>query len=743
MSTAVPAVSVVVCAYTEDRWSDIERAITSVHAQSVPAYETVLVVDHNPALAARARRALSGVTVLENTRRIGLSGARNTGFDAAGGEIVAFLDDDAAAHPDWLEQLLAGYRDPAVMAVGGAAFPVWPSSCGRPAFLPIGAAGGDAGELDWVVGCTYSGLPVRTAPVRNLMGCNMSFRHEVFRMTGGFAEGIGRVGSTPLGCEETELCIRLQQHEPQAAILFEPRAIVDHHVHPVRTRWSYLRRRCWSEGVSKATVTRLVGSGAALSTERAYLGWVLPRALLRQLAGGLRGRRGGWGGALAIVVAVLWTAAGYLAGRLLSRAGPAIRADEAQPEADTEAVYVTDFDVRHDPEQQLRVSDPARRCYRQAQVLVRDGRRTVDVLRLPVRDGLLDVTGVTWPALTAGSADTERRLPASPAVSIVVPTVDRTDALTRCVKSLLGTGYPDLEVLVVDNRPDPADSGRWQEFVATDSRIRYLTEPRQGVSFARNTGLAAARGEYVGFVDDDIEVDHWWLHNLAAELAHPATDCVTSLVLPAHLDSPAQRAFEELKGFGQGARQRRFGPGLWEHEPGQVLTPGRFGPGGCALWRRSTLERLGGFDPLLGPGTPTRAGEDLYLFLRLTRDGGCVTYVPDAVAWHEHGTEWAELRARIRGYGVGLTAMLLLHLLRRPGDLTRMARVSPRRLRQVAVPGRRPGDREAAGAGSPGTRSLAFDQLRGLAYGPVALARSVLHGRRARAGGHASAVRAR
>ncbi|HEY2764594.1 MAG TPA: glycosyltransferase family 2 protein [Pseudonocardiaceae bacterium] len=739
MSPLVPAVSVVVCAYTEDRWTDIVAAIASVHAQTVPAHEVLLVVDHNPVLATRARGGLAGVTVLENTHRNGLSGARNTGFAAAGGEIVAFLDDDATAHPDWLEQLLPAYRDPTVMAVGGSAFPVWTSS-GRPAFLPIGPAGGGAGELDWVVGCTYTGLPVRTATVRNLMGCNMSFRREVFGLTGGFTEGIGRIGSTPLGCEETELCIQLRRHSPPAAILFEPRATVDHHVHPARTRWSYLRRRCWSEGVSKSMVARLADPGTALSTERAYLARVLPSALLRQVSRGLRGHRGGWSGALAIVLAVLWTTAGYLVGSLRHRGGIAIRRDQARPEPDADAIYVTEFDVRHGPEQ-VRVPDPGGRRYRQAQVLLRDGRRTVDVIRLPVRDGMLDVAGRTRPALTTESDEPDRRLSPSPSVSIVVPTVDRPDALTRCVKSLLGTGYPDLEVLVVDNRPDPAERARWQEFVATDPRIRYLTEPRRGVSFARNTGLAAARGEYVGFVDDDIEVDHWWLHNLTAELADPGTDCVTSLVLPAHLDARAQRAFEEFKGFGQGARRRRFGPGLWEREPGHVLTPGRFGPGGCALWRRSALERLGGFDPLLGPGTPSRAGEDLYLFLRLTREGGCVTYAPDAVAWHEHGTEWPELRTRIRGYGVGLTAMLLLHLLRRPGDLIQMARVLPERLRRVVLPGSGRAGQEAA-PGSSRTRGLALDQLRGLACGPVALARSVRHERRTRAA-EAPAVRAR
>ncbi|MGH3515416.1 MAG: glycosyltransferase, partial [Pseudonocardiaceae bacterium] len=160
--------------------------------------------------------------------------------------------------------------------------------------------------------------------------------------------------------------------------------------------------------------------------------------------------------------------------------------------------------------------------------------------------------------------------------------------------------------------------------------------------------------------------------------------------------------------------------------------PGRFGPGGCALWRRSTLERLGGFDPLLGPGTFSRAGEDLYLFLQLVREGGSVIYAPDAVAWHDHGDEWPDLRSRVRGYGVGLAAMLVLHVLRRPGDLIPLARTLPGRFSQVVLfnPDR---DGQAAAAVGDNLRwGLMFDQLRGLAYGPIALIRSAVRDRRIR-----------
>jgi glycosyltransferase involved in cell wall biosynthesis len=299
-----PLVSVVVCAYTEDRWDDIVAALDGCAAQTLPPLEVLLVVDHNDALLARA--ASLGVTVLENDRTRGLSGARNVGIAAARGEVVAFLDDDATPDPDWLARLVGAYTAPAIQATGGSARPQWPVD--RPAHLPH--------ALDWVVGCTYEGQPETRADVRNLMGCNMSFRREVFDRVGGFDENAGRVGLLPLGCEETELCIRLRQRIPGSRIVFEPDAVVTHRVTEARTTWAYLRQRSYSEGVSKAAISRLVGSGAATQTERSYLRQVIVRAVLREAALGLRGRRSGLTACAGLALAVAATGFGFLRGRL-------------------------------------------------------------------------------------------------------------------------------------------------------------------------------------------------------------------------------------------------------------------------------------------------------------------------------------------------------------------------------------------------------------------------------------------
>ena len=312
--------TVVVCVYTDKRWADIVAAVESVQSQDVLPVETIVVVDHNEALLERCEATLEGVTVLANAHKQGLSGARNTAIEAATGEVVVFLDDDATARPGWLRALLAPYADPAVIGVGGIAHPRWPVSrtavddSGRPATLPGGTTRDATGELDWIVGCTYTGQPTEQAEIRNLMGCNMSLRAEVFKRVGGFAEDIGRIGKNPLGCEETELCIRARQayraDGREVRILFEPAAAVDHRVSDDRVDWSYLRRRSWAEGLSKAAVSKLVGQGDALSTESKYVATVLPKALLREV----KAKRPA--SAAAVVTALGFTAAGYVRGKL-------------------------------------------------------------------------------------------------------------------------------------------------------------------------------------------------------------------------------------------------------------------------------------------------------------------------------------------------------------------------------------------------------------------------------------------
>jgi glycosyltransferase involved in cell wall biosynthesis len=296
-------VSVVICAYTEDRWDQICAAVDSVCAQSLPSVEIILVIDHNSALFERATACMTNVTVVANEQAKGLSGARNTGAARARGEIIAFLDDDAVADEDWLKFLVEPYENPRIAGVGGLTLPRWQTA--RPAWLPE--------EFYWVIGCNYTGMAPSGAPVRNLIGANMSFRRDMLRLVdGGFASGIGRTSTgRPLGCEETEFCIRLAQRTPGSLMTMEHRAKIWHFVSDSRCTFRYFVSRCFAEGISKAQVAASVGSGDGLSAERKYTTRTLPLGVLRGAADFFRGHVLGIARAAAIITGLGATVIGY------------------------------------------------------------------------------------------------------------------------------------------------------------------------------------------------------------------------------------------------------------------------------------------------------------------------------------------------------------------------------------------------------------------------------------------------
>ncbi len=297
-----PSIATVICTYASDRLSVLNRSIESVLQQSRPVTELIVSVDHNPALAERLRNEYADLIIVENLGPRGLSGARNAGIAAATSDVIAFLDDDARADPDWLEWLAVGYDDPNVVAVGGSIIPDWVD--GRPGWFPD--------EFDWVVGCTYRGMPTDTSPIRNLIGANMSFRREIFESVGGFRTGIGRVGVLPVGCEETELCIRVRQRYPDQVILFEPRARIAHLVPTSRGTMRYYFERCFAEGKSKTAVTRHVGASDGLASERVYTLRTLPSGVVRGLAATVRhGHAHGSARAVAITAGLLVTTLGF------------------------------------------------------------------------------------------------------------------------------------------------------------------------------------------------------------------------------------------------------------------------------------------------------------------------------------------------------------------------------------------------------------------------------------------------
>ncbi|WP_137988980.1 glycosyltransferase [Streptomyces vilmorinianum] len=323
-----------------------------------------------------------------------------------------------------------------------------------------------------------------------------------------------------------------------------------------------------------------------------------------------------------------------------------------------------------------------------------------------------------------------------PRTSVVVATRDRADQLARALDSLLDQDHPDYEILVVDNAPR---SSATEELVANKyaGRVTYVREDTPGLAGAHNTGVSQARSAIVAFTDDDVVADPHWLTALTTPFAaDPRLGCVTGLILPARLRTPAQILLESHGGFAKG-----FAPRLYDplrppaDEPLFPFTAGSFGSGANMAFRTRALTSAGGFDPATGTGTAARGGDDLYAFVAVLSAGFRLRYTADALVWHHHRESWQDLRNQAYGYGAGLTAYLTATLVRRPALLPALLARLPRGLaharnmtahREPTHPGV-PGEHGAHT--HPWPRSLSRLERRGMLYGPIGYAKARLRTR--------------
>jgi GT2 family glycosyltransferase len=315
-----------------------------------------------------------------------------------------------------------------------------------------------------------------------------------------------------------------------------------------------------------------------------------------------------------------------------------------------------------------------------------------------------------------------------PFASVVVPTSGRTADLGECLRTLRSLSYPRFEILVVDNRPAiPSTRRLVDEVRREDPRVRYAAESRPGSSVARNTGVAAARGELVAFTDDDVVVERDWLDWLVQPFVSDArVDVVTGLVLPGELETRAQRWFEAYGGFGKGFDRRVYD--LAEHREDRFLYPywgGAFGSGNSMAFRRRCLTTIGGFDAALGAGSPARGGADIEAFSHAILRGGRLVYEPRSICWHKHRRDEAALRRQLVAYGAGFTAILTKWVMRDPRLLPALFRGALSLARGRLVPGaRRLRDRPDL---PPELDRL---ELRGMLLGPALYLRSLMWSRR-------------
>lgn len=270
-------VSVVLCTYDPDLFEVFRDAANSVLSQTYEPVELVIVVDGSDELAERARTeygARENVIIHCNETNEGLTTSRNTGASLATGEIVAFIDDDAIAEPEWIANLVSAYNRENALAVGGKMTPNWVA--GKPEFLPP--------EFYWLIGVTHRGFAEGPGEVRNTFGSNISFNREVFLELGGFEESIGMVeGGRQNQAGETELCERLRR-EYRTGVFYTPEARVAHCVFDYRTRPGWLFKRAFWQGHSKRLMDDLTDDETEpADVETEFLGYLIGESIPMRL----------------------------------------------------------------------------------------------------------------------------------------------------------------------------------------------------------------------------------------------------------------------------------------------------------------------------------------------------------------------------------------------------------------------------------------------------------------------------
>jgi O-antigen biosynthesis protein len=310
------------------------------------------------------------------------------------------------------------------------------------------------------------------------------------------------------------------------------------------------------------------------------------------------------------------------------------------------------------------------------EALVRRNGEPVGWVRLPVSDGRCPPEEITA-ALDGLALPPPRTVVPAPRLSVTVAvcTRDRPDDLATCLDSLAQVEYDDLEILVVDNAPSSEASRLLVERRA--GRVRYVREPRPGLDWARNRAIAEARGDVIAFTDDDVAVDPGWIRALVAAFGSDETvAAVTGLVLPAELETEAQVIFERYRSFGRGFVPRRIAAAGGGSVALRHGAAGDYGTGANMAFRRSLFERLGGFDPALGAGTPTRGGDDLEMFFRVLKEGLVLVYEPRAIVRHRHRRSIEALRGQIADHGVSFSCYIVRSALAYPDERLAFARLA-------------------------------------------------------------------
>jgi glycosyltransferase involved in cell wall biosynthesis len=243
---SAPRITAAICTY--NRYDTLGLAIESLTRQSLAADDfEIVVVDNSPdhrqsAEIARDYRGIANLRwLIEKTP--GLSNARNVATREAASPLIAFMDDDAVASPEWLSKLIAAFDafGAVCQIVGGRVDPIWGAP--QPAWLPDSLLG-NVSVVNW------GGKERFAAKGEWVAGTNIAFRVEALKASGGFSVNLGRTrgGQALLSNDETDVIDRMTAKGGK--LVYSPGAFVSHLVPAERLTQAWFRRRVAWQAVS-------------------------------------------------------------------------------------------------------------------------------------------------------------------------------------------------------------------------------------------------------------------------------------------------------------------------------------------------------------------------------------------------------------------------------------------------------------------------------------------------------------
>ena len=239
-------------------------------------------------------------------------------------------------------------------------------------------------------------------------------------------------------------------------------------------------------------------------------------------------------------------------------------------------------------------------------------------------------------------------------LSVAISTLERPDALERCLTSLAGGEVLPSEVIVVDQSSNDDTRVLIEKWRSSPLPITYIRQEPLGLAVSQNTALAHASCPVVAVIDDDCIADKKWLATIEQAFSQSGALCsLTGRVLP--LEPEGERTYAVASRTST-VRKDFNGKNI----------PWPVGSGNNFAVQREWFHRIDGCDERLGPGSPGQGGVDMDLFYRLLRAGARIRYEPDALVHHERQTKTGRVARRpMYGHGMGASCIFLL----REGDL--------------------------------------------------------------------------